>query len=186
MEKKPEVWQRGPIDGVPALLQPAAHAILQAKEEAKSIMSGFPEKLLWEKPGGVASPAFHLQHIPGVIDRLFTYARKGELTDQQRSYLSSEGKKTENPPSLDQMIAILEQRVDQAIEELKKVDAETLTDFRGLGRKQIPTTVLGLYFHSAEHSMRHIGQLLVTVRILKEPLSNFLNTSSHEQGDLTF
>lgn len=185
MEKKPEVWQRGPVEGVAALLQPVAHAILQAKEEAKSIMTGFPEKLLWEKPGGVASPAFHLQHIPGVIDRLFTYARKEELTDEQRSYLSLEGKKTDPPRSLDEMILNLEQTVDKAIAELKKVDTQTVTDFRGIGRKQIPTTVLGLYFHSAEHSMRHIGQLLVTVRILKEPLSNYLQ-HSHEQGDLTF
>jgi hypothetical protein len=43
-----------------------------------------------------------------------------------------------------------------------------LTDTRGVGRKQIPSTVLGLLFHSAEHTMRHTGQLLVTCKILTQ------------------
>jgi uncharacterized damage-inducible protein DinB len=36
-----------------------------------------------------------------------------------------------------------------------------------VGRKQTPSTVVGLLFHAAEHTMRHTGQLLVTVRVLK-------------------
>ena len=35
----------------------------------------FPPSLLWTRPAGLASVGFHLQHIAGVIDRLFTYAR---------------------------------------------------------------------------------------------------------------
>lgn len=181
MATKPEVWQRGPVEGVPALLQPAAHALLQAKEEVHTIMENFPEKLLWEKPAGVASPAFHLQHIPGVIDRLFTYAQNEALTEQQRESLSQEGKKTDNSPSMAQMISNLDVRVDKAIEQLKKVDPQTLTAHRGIGRKQIPTTVMGLYFHSAEHCMRHIGQLLVTARIIKDNA----HSNASIPGDLT-
>ena len=168
MENKREVWQRGPISNVPSLLQPVAHALLGAGEEAHKIMEGFPEDLLWERPAGVASPAFHLQHIRGVIDRLFTYARKELLSDQQINEISLEGNKDKTSLSIQQMIDQLDLRIAEAVDELKNVNPTTLTEFRGIGRKQIPTTLIGLYVHAAEHSMRHIGQLLVTVRVLKE------------------
>ena len=72
-----EVWQRGPIADVPALLQPVAHALLQAEEEITEIIKDMPAETIWQQPAGVASIAFHVQHITGVLDRLFTYA-KGE------------------------------------------------------------------------------------------------------------
>lgn len=167
MENRREVWQRGPIENIPALLQPVAHTLLEANEEAHSIMEGFPENLLWERPAGVASPAFHLQHIRGVIDRLFTYSRKELLSKRQMDEISIEGNKDKTSLSMQQMLDQLDKRVANAVEELKNVNPDSLTEPRGIGRKQIPTTLIGLYVHSAEHSMRHIGQLLVTVRVLK-------------------
>ena len=92
MENYVEVWQRGAIPGVPPLLQPVAHALLQVGEEAHRIMQEFPDELLWKRPGNVAPPAFHLQHIRGVINRLFTYARKEQLTREQMDALLIEGK----------------------------------------------------------------------------------------------
>lgn len=170
MESKIEVWQRGPVEDVPGLLQPVAHALLQAREEVHHIMEGFPENLLWEKPAGVACPAFHLQHLTGVTDRLFTYARKESLSIEQLQALSIEGKQQETPSSMSQLIERFDQQIDCAIHELSGVNADTLTEARGVGRRQIPTTLMGLYFHAAEHSMRHIGQLLVTVRVIKSNL----------------
>ncbi|HWJ25388.1 MAG TPA: hypothetical protein VNS32_02540, partial [Flavisolibacter sp.] len=70
----PEHWMRGPVEGVPALLQPTAHAVLQAVDEVEKIMNSFPDEMLWQRPAGVASPGFHLQHLSGVLDRLATYA----------------------------------------------------------------------------------------------------------------
>src|SRR5579871_4066051 len=87
-----EVWLRGPVDGIPALLQPTAHAILQAREEINVFMKDFPDTLLWEKPAGMASAGFHLQHLSGVLDRLFTYARSEQLSAEQLKYLAAEGK----------------------------------------------------------------------------------------------
>jgi len=49
----PEVWLRGPLPTIPPLLQPVAHALLQAREEVMERMDGFPEELLWERPEGV-------------------------------------------------------------------------------------------------------------------------------------
>jgi uncharacterized damage-inducible protein DinB len=165
-DKLPEVWLRGPLEGIPALLQPVAHALLQAQEEIHDRLQDFPESLLWEQPAGVASPGFHLQHIPGVLDRLFTYANGRMLSDEQLHYLSLEGKITEGV-QLSSLLETLDAQVRQSITRLKTIDPDTLTAIRGVGRKQVPSTVLGLLFHAAEHTMRHTGQLLVTVQVLK-------------------
>src|SRR5262249_59412189 len=87
----PEVWLRGPLPDMPPLLQPVAHALLQAREEVVAEMAGFPEELLWERPGGVASVGFHLQHLAGVLDRLFTYAQGRALNETQAQALAAEG-----------------------------------------------------------------------------------------------
>jgi uncharacterized damage-inducible protein DinB len=162
--KQPEVWLRGPLNGIPALLQPVAHALLQAREEVNEIMDGFPENMLWQKVAGMASPGFHLQHLTGVLDRLFTYASGASLDNDQLTYLASEGKN--EVINLSQLINAFNIQVDKAIKQLSQTDAQTLTQKRGVGRAQIPSTVIGLLMHSAEHTMRHTGQLLVTVRVL--------------------
>ncbi|MFC5408643.1 DinB family protein [Larkinella bovis] len=164
---KPEVWQRGPFPGLPPLLQPVAHALLQAQEEITDLMQDFPKELLWQKPARVASPGFHLQHLSGVLDRLFTYARGEALSSEQREWLAAEG----NPSAADDPVRDLVERfntqIDRAIHQLRTTDEASLTDFRGVGRAQLPSTVLGLLFHAAEHTQRHLGQLLVTVRVLR-------------------
>ena len=161
----PEVWLRGAIENIPALLQPVAHALLQAREEINTIMQNFPEQKLWEKPAGVASVGFHLQHLTGVLDRLFTYAKGESLTQEQLDYLNNEGKPAENI-SLKKLLENFNMQVDAALKQLSETKEETLTDYRSVGRKQLPSTVIGLLFHAAEHTMRHTGQLLVTAKFL--------------------
>ena len=159
-----EYWMSGPVDNIPALLQPAAHALLQANLEVNDLMQDFPEALLWERPAGVASPGFHLQHLSGVLDRLFTYARAEQLTKEQLAYLAEEGKPN---ATLHELLDLFNAQVHKALMQLSVTDETTLTQFRGVGRKQLPSTLQGLLFHAAEHTMRHTGQLLVTVRILR-------------------
>jgi len=168
MADKREVWQRGPLENMPILLQPIAHALLQAQEEVNEMMIGFPENLLWKKPFGVASPAFHLQHLTGVLDRLFTYAKKQPLSSQQLERLSIEGNQTQTSSSMTELIDLFNKQVDISIHELRNIKTDTITETRTIGRKLIPTTLIGLYVHAAEHTMRHTGQLLVTITILKE------------------
>ena len=162
-KNKPEVWLRGPLDGIPPLLQPVAHALLQAREEINELMIGFPEELLWLKVADMASPGFHLQHLTGVLGRLFTYARGEQLTQQQLAYLANEGK---GGVELSVLLANFNKQVDIAIKQLSETSESTLTEIRGVGRAQIPSTVIGLMVHAAEHTMRHTGQLLVTVKFL--------------------
>jgi hypothetical protein len=164
---KREVWLRGPIPGIPSLLQPVAHTILQARDEINRYMVDFPEIFLWVKPGTMASPGFHLQHITGILDRLFTYARGEGLDEQQFAYLFNEGNEPERSGSVHDLLDTLNKQVDRAIQQLSNTDEATLTEVKGVGRAQIPSTVQGLLFHAAEHMMRHTGQLLVTTRLLK-------------------
>ena len=167
-----EVWQRGPLTDIPPLLQPVAHALLQAREELAVLMKDFPDTLLWERPAGIASPGFHLQHLSGVLDRVFTYARAEALNAKQLEQLFEEG----NPPisdlSVNKLITRFNKQVDIALAQLKDTDEKTLTEFRGVGRKMLPSTVIGLLVHGAEHTMRHVGQLLVTVKILNSKNSS--------------
>jgi uncharacterized damage-inducible protein DinB len=160
----PEVWLRGPQPGIPPVLQPVAHALLQAREEVASLMEEFPEDLLWTRPAGVASAGFHLQHLAGVLDRLFTYARGEGLNAEQQAALAAEGKPD---PTLN-VVALLHRfrvQVDHALDQLRQTVESTVTQPRTVGREQVPSTVLGLLVHAAEHTQRHVGQLLVTVRV---------------------
>jgi len=161
-----EWWQRGPVDGVPAVLQPVAHILLQVRESVAELVEDLTEAQWNARPAGVASSAFHVRHIAGVIDRLFTYARGQSLSAEQFAAIKIEG----TPLSLSDVPAVLNglsMRVDAAIAELRTIDVATLGDFRGVGRAQLPSTVIGCLVHGAEHSMRHVGQLSVTTRVVR-------------------
>jgi uncharacterized damage-inducible protein DinB len=160
-----EYWLSGPVENIPSLLQPVAHALLQSREEVKESVNGFPDSLLWQKPGAAASVGFHLQHLTGVLDRLFTYARGEQLNQQQLEYLRAEGKENESI-QVSNLLDNFNQQVEIALKQLENTSENSLLEFRGVGRKQIPSNVIGLLFHAAEHSQRHTGQLLVTVKVL--------------------
>ena len=164
----PEVWLRGPLKDIPALLQPVAHVLLQARNELNDLMGGFPDDKLWDKVKGMASPGFHLQHLTGVLDRLFTYARGEALNKEQLSYLSSEGKPTTKIYTTVELVNNFNQQVEFSLAQLSGTDERTLTHYCDVGRGKLPSTVIGLYVHSAEHTMRHLGQLIVTVKVLLE------------------
>jgi DinB family protein len=161
-----EWCQRGPIEGVPAALQPVAHILLQARESVRELVDGLTEEQWNARPANVASAAFHVRHMAGVIDRLFTYARGESLSEAQFTALRAE----KNPVSLSEvpvLLGTLDTRVDMAIDELRRIDAAVLGEFRSVGRAKLPSTVIGCLVHGAEHAMRHVGQLSVTTRIVR-------------------
>jgi len=161
-----EWWQRGPVDGVPALLQPVAHILLQVRESVEELVTGLTETQWNARPNNVASAAFHIRHITGVVDRLFNYARGEALSAEQFASLRAEGAPLYEP-EVTEALAALGARIDAAIAELKTIDISTLTDYRPVGRAQLPSTVIGCLVHGAEHAMRHVGQLSVTARIVR-------------------
>lgn len=165
MTTPPEVWLRGPVEGVPRPLQPVAHSLLQVGEELRAAVADLGERELWLRPGGAAAIGFHLLHLAGSTDRLFTYARGEELSAGQRGALAAE-----REPPLESAAALLG-RVDAvigaALDQLRATDPATLADGRAVGRARLPSTVGGLLFHAAEHAQRHAGQVVTTARIVR-------------------
>lgn len=162
----PEPWLRGPIDGVPPVLQPAAHAFQMTSEDCATVAAEITDVDLWIRPGGAASLGFHLQHIVGATDRLLTYARGESLNDAQKAAAKAEGTPGHLGSTTDALVAAVQQSMASAIDVLRRTPPESVTDVRGVGRAQLPTTVLGLLFHAAEHSQRHAGQLTTTAKIM--------------------
>jgi len=107
-----------------------------------------------------------MNHITGVLDRLMTYAKSESLSEEQFQFLKQEGTfklETEVHDLREQF----SKKVAEALAYFKTLSDNNLTEKRTVGRKKLPTTLLGLLFHAAEHSQRHIGQLLVTISVLK-------------------
>ena len=123
---KPEVWLRGPVENIPELLQPVAHAVLQAREEVSDLMKAFPQEKLWDKPAGVASVGFHLLHLSGVLDRLFTYAKGNALSEEQLAALKRETQP--NEITVEQLVKNFDEQVDKAIKQLSATPENILLD----------------------------------------------------------
>lgn len=162
----PEAWLSGPVAGVPPLLQPVAHALIQAREEVRRIVWELPDDLLWVRPPGLASPGFHLQHLTGVVDRLLTYARGERLSPEQLAAQAAEGEPPVPPLTARALGLIFDAQVEAALIQLRATSEADLTGARTVGRLQLPSTLIGLLVHAAEHCMRHVGQLMVTARVL--------------------
>ncbi len=164
---KQEVWLRGPVEGYAPLVMPVVHALLQVREDVEETAGQASERELWASPGGAASAGFHLAHLAGALDRLTTYARGEALSEAQRAFLKQEGVPGTPPRTAADLIALVQQTVDGALGQVQATPVESLTDVRRVGRAELPTTVLGLLFHAAEHSTRHVGQLITTLKIVR-------------------
>lgn len=162
---EPERWLRGPVPDVPGLLQPVAHSLLQCRDEVRAAVRALPPDVLWRTIHGAASAGFHLRHVTGSLDRLFTYARGETLTDAQRTALAAEREPGDPPPDAEALVTAFEVAVGAALAQLPATREEQLLDRREVGQARLPSTVLGLLFHAAEHTQRHVGQLVTTAKI---------------------
>lgn len=161
-----ELWLSGPIVGVDPLLMPAAHALLQSMEDVQAATADLSVEELWQKPGTAAPVGFHLKHLAGSTDRLLTYARGERLNDAQKAALADE--KGAGTPLTDaaSLLATLRATIDAVLDQLRGIDPASLTNEMPVGRSA-SSTVLGLIFHAAEHSQRHAGQIVTTVKIIR-------------------
>lgn len=164
--RRPEPWLRGPVPNIPGPLQPAAHALIMSVEDCEAALAGLTHDQLWSTPGGAASVGFHLRHLAGSTDRLFSYARGEQLNEAQRAALAAEADLSIRPSS-SELIAGWRSAVEAALAALAATPEATLADARKVGRAGLPSTVLGLLFHAAEHASRHTGQVVTTAKILK-------------------
>jgi uncharacterized damage-inducible protein DinB len=164
-ESRPEVWLRGPLPDCIDELQPVAHSLLQVREEIGAVVA-LPQEKLWAKPGGAASIGFHLKHLAGSLDRLLTYANGKQLSDAQRQALADEGQSDGPAERPDTLVRAAQSAIDRALNQIRTTPLCTLDEAREVGRDRLPSTVLGLLFHAAEHAQRHSAQIITTAKII--------------------
>jgi uncharacterized damage-inducible protein DinB len=162
-----EPWLRGPLDGVPGLLQPPAHGFVMAREDVEEAVTGLGVDQLWARPGGVASVGFHLGHLTGSTDRLLTYARAEALSSSQFVALAAELELDNTRPSLESLLEGWRSAVDGALRQIASTPESRLLDPRVVGRQRLPSTVFGLIMHAAEHAQRHAGQIITTAKVVR-------------------
>lgn len=149
------------------MLQPLAHALLDCAEQIHHALDGLTTDQLTARPQGIASLEFHVRHACGSLDRLFTYARGESLSEQQREYLAAEKSPSTPPPSVSELLQVLDRHVEQAIDQLKRTAESNLAEPREVGRAKLPSTTVGLLFHGAEHTARHTGQIVTTAKLVR-------------------
>lgn len=145
-----EPWLRGPIEGVDPLTAPVLYAFTQAREDLAQWTEGLTTEQIWATPVG-----FHIRHISRSTDRLIGYL-EGVLPAPL-----GEG---EPGASREELLAEVDSALKRAESVVRSIDPATLRDPRTVGRKRLPTTVIGLLTHIAEHTQRHVGQAICAAK----------------------
>lgn len=159
-----EPWMSGSHTEVDPLLRPLLHSIDHVKLDVEKWTEGLTTEQIWARPMGLGSVGFHVRHIAGSADRLFTYARGEMLSEDQMAVLKAE---MEGGASREELLAGLRLPLDGIAAAVRVIDVRTLGEPRFVGRKRLPTTLAGLLVHIAEHMMRHVGELIVTVKVVR-------------------
>jgi uncharacterized damage-inducible protein DinB len=162
MEQLPEPWLRGPVPGVHPLITPVLYAFEQAREDLAKFTAPLTPEQLRATPHGFGSVGFHIRHIAGSTGRLITYLEGRQLTAAQMEELRAE--KEPLAGGREELLAALERSLRHAEDIIRAIDPATLTEARSVGRKHLPTTVIGLLTHIAEHTQRHVGQAITMAR----------------------
>ena len=159
-----EPWLRGPLAGIHPLLAPTLHAFTQAREDLVQWTEGLTDDEIWLQPHGLASVGFQLRHIAGSVKRLTTYLRGEQLTPDQLAAIPRE---MEPGAERLKLLEEVNDALHQSEQAIRGLDPTILSDRRSVGRKRLPTTVMGLVVHLAEHTQRHIGELIVTSKLVR-------------------
>jgi uncharacterized damage-inducible protein DinB len=155
---------RGPIEGVPTLLAPILYSFQQAREDLARYTEGLTAEQVWATPHGFGSVGFHLRHIAGSTDRLITYLEGLQLSETQLDFL-----RREHDPgaSLEELMEAMKAVFQRAEVVVRGLDVAGIADSREVGRKKLPTTVIGLLTHIAEHTQRHVGQAISAAKLAR-------------------
>lgn len=162
MTPQVEPWLRGTLTDLDPIHRAVVHALQLAGEDAARWAAPLTETELFSRPSGLPSVAFQLLHIARSLDRLLTYAEGHALSEAQLAALSTEMAEGNSA----EVLAEFREGLSHAITRVLALSPDTLAQPRGVGRKQIPTTVAGLVIHCAEHTQRHTGQLVTTAKVV--------------------
>jgi len=163
LDTVPEPWLRG-LPGVSPLTAPILYAFQQAREDLAKYTEDLTVEQIWAKPYGLGSAGFHVRHIAGSTDRLMKYLEEKQLTAAELRALETEATPGDTPEELMEELDAAFERAEAIV---RALDPATLADPREVGRKRLPTTVIGLLTHIAEHTQRHVGQAISAAKLAR-------------------
>jgi uncharacterized damage-inducible protein DinB len=161
--QQPEPWLRSTQQDVPAVIRAVVHALERAREDAECWCGDLTGVEVIARPAGLPSIAFQLRHISGSADRLLTYAEGRELSQEQIAQLAREAEGA--MPHV--LLREFGKSMEQASQRLRDFIGADFEAPRFVGRRRLPTTLGGLLVHVAEHTQRHVGQLVTTAKVVK-------------------
>ena len=162
-----EPWLRGTLTDVPALQRAVLHALELAREDLERWCDGLSDNELNLRPGGIAPVAFHLRHIARSMDRLLTYAEGRQLSPEQIAIMKAE---FDPGATRNELMAELVVAFAKSTKRIRSFSPNQMEEERKVGKKQLPTSVGALLVHVAEHTQRHVGQAITTVKIVRSGL----------------
>ncbi|HSU32310.1 MAG TPA: DinB family protein [Bryobacteraceae bacterium] len=163
-EKLPEPWLRGALSDVHPLIMPVLFSFQQVREDIRTYTGDLTDEQVWRQLDGLPPLGFHLRHIAGSVDRLVTYLSGEQLSEQQLLFLRQEATAG---ATLQELLRAVDASLDVAEARVRNINPQTVYDARSVGRRKLPTTVVGLLIHLAEHTQRHLGQAITTAKFLK-------------------
>jgi uncharacterized damage-inducible protein DinB len=161
-----EPWLNGPIEGVPPHLMPVFHSFAMVREDLARYTEGLTTEDVWRRTGSLPSLGFHLRHMGESVDRLVTYLCGEQLSETQIATLKQEGEP--GVASLAELLAGVDAKLSAAESRLRTIAKDSMEEPRYIGKKRLPSTVLGLLVHIAEHTQRHLGQAITTAKLARE------------------
>jgi len=159
-----EPWLRGTHADISAVGRAVLHAFDLALDDITKWTEGLSDLEIHAQPLGLSPVAFHLKHIARSTDRLLTYAEGGQISSDQLARLKTEQAGSE---TLAELLAEVETSFSNAADRVRVLATADLNTFRGVGRKQLPTSIGGALVHVADHTQRHVGQVVTTSKVIK-------------------
>jgi uncharacterized damage-inducible protein DinB len=162
-----EPWLRGTYADVPAAGRAVLHAMELALDDLTKWTAGLSDAEVHAQPLGLTPIAFHLRHIARSTDRILSYAEGEQLSAEELALLKSEQGSEGQQESLAELIAEVEVAFTDAAERIRVLATANLDTPRFVGRKQLPTSIGGAMIHVADHTQRHVGQVVTTAKVIK-------------------
>ncbi len=159
-----EPWLRGTYSDVPAAGRAVLLALDLALDDIAKWTAGLTVAEVRSAPLGLTPISYHLRHIARSTDRILTYAEGGQISAEQLAALKAESTGEE---SLAELIAEVEISFSNAADRIRTLATADLNTPRFVGRKQMPTSIGGALIHVADHTQRHVGQVVTTAKALK-------------------
>lgn len=158
-----EPWLRGTLTEVDVVRRAVLHALELAREDTERWSRDLTDSELEAQPLGLPSVGRQMRHIVRSLDRLLTYAEGRQLSIEQLEALRTE---PDASVSREALFAEFEAGLLSAAARVRASWQENYGDARGVGRKMLPTTLGGLLVHCADHTQRHVGQLVTTAKVI--------------------